>query len=199
MKIQLNYWKTYKMMLLKCCTQYASKFGKLSSGHRTGKWQFSFHSQKNGNPKECSNYCAIALISHASKVMLKILQARFQQYVNHELPDVQGRFRKGRGTRDQIANIHWFIEKASSRKIPALLTIPKTWTVWITTNSGKFLKRWEYQTSWPASWETYMHVRKQQLEPDTTNWFQIGKGVCQGCILSPCLFNLHAESIMRNA
>ena len=68
----------------------------------------SFHS----NAKECSNYCIIALISHASKVMLKILQARLQQYVNHELPDVQAGFRKGRGTRDQIVNIHWIIEKA---------------------------------------------------------------------------------------
>ena len=99
-------------MLWKCCTQYASKFGKLSSGHRTGKGQFSFQSPKKGNTKECSNYHTIALISHASKVMLKILQARHQQYVNCELPDVQPGFRKGRGTRDQIANIHWMIEKA---------------------------------------------------------------------------------------
>ena len=98
-------------MLWKCCTQYASKFGKLSSGHRTGKGQFSLQSQRN-NVKECSNYHKIALISHTSKVMLKILQARFQQYVNRELPDVQVRFRKGRRTRDQIANIHWIIEKA---------------------------------------------------------------------------------------
>ena len=90
----------------KCYTQYASKFGKLSSGHRTGKLQFSFH------PKECSNYRTIALISHASKVMLKIPQARFQQYMNHELPDVQACFGKGGKTRDQIANICWFIEKA---------------------------------------------------------------------------------------
>ena len=94
-------------MRWKCCTQYASKFGKLSSGHRTGKGQFS----KKGDAKECSNYRIIALISHASKVMLKILQAR-QQYVNCELPDVQAGFRKGRGTRDQIANIHWIIEKS---------------------------------------------------------------------------------------
>ena len=67
---------------------------------------------KKGNAKECSNYCTIALISHASKVMLKILQARLQQYVNHKIPDIQAGFRKGRGTRDQIANIHWIIEKA---------------------------------------------------------------------------------------
>ena len=73
-------------MLLKCCTQYASKFGKLNSGHRTGKGQFSFQSQKNRNAEECSNYRTIALISHASKVMLKILQVRLQQYVNQKLP-----------------------------------------------------------------------------------------------------------------
>ena len=96
------------MLLLKCCSQYASKFGKLSSGH--GPWTF-IPIPKKGNAKERSNYCTIALISHASKVMLKILQARLQQYVNHELPDVQAGFRKGRGTRDQIANIRWIIEK----------------------------------------------------------------------------------------
>ena len=87
---------------------------------------------KKGNPKECSNYCTIALISHASKVMLKILQARLQQYVNCELPDVQAGFRKGRGTRDQIANIRWIIEKAreiQKTSIYALLTMPKSLTV----------------------------------------------------------------------
>ena len=98
-------------MLIKCCTQYASKFGKLSSGHRTGKSVF-IPIPKKGNAKECSNYCTIALISHTSKVMLKILQARLQQYMNHELPDVQAGFRKGRGTRDQIANICGIIKKA---------------------------------------------------------------------------------------
>ena len=101
--------------------------------------------------------------------MLKILQARLQQYVNHEHPDVQAKFRKGRGTRDQIANIRWIIEKQeSSRKTStsASLTTPKLLTVWVTTNCGKFFKRWEYQTTWPASWEIYMQVKKQQLELD---------------------------------
>ena len=96
---------------------------------------------KKGNAKQCSNYRTIAFISHTSKVMLKILQARLQQYVNRELPDVQAGFRKGRGTRDQIANIRWIIEKQeSSRKtsISALLTMPKPLTVWITINCGKF-------------------------------------------------------------
>ena len=98
---------------------------------------------KKGNAKECSNYCTIALISHARKVMLKILQARFQQYMNQEIPDVQASFRKSRGTRDQIANIHWIIEKAREfQKKPTfvLLTTPKPLTVWITTNYVKFLK-----------------------------------------------------------
>ena len=98
-------------MLLKCCTQYVIKFGKLSSGHKTEKVQFSFQSQEK-QCKECSNYCTIALTSHASKVMLKILQARLQQYVNRELPDVQAGFSKGKGTRKQIANIRGIIEKA---------------------------------------------------------------------------------------
>ena len=104
---------------------------------------------KKGNAKECSNYCTVALISHASKVMLKILQARLQQYVNQELPDVQAGFRKGRGTRDQIANIHWIIEKARDfqKNIYFCLTDYVKAFVWITINCGKFFKRWEYQTT----------------------------------------------------
>ena len=105
----------------------------------------------------------------ASKVMLKILQARLQQYVNHETSDAQAGFRKGRGTRDQIANIHWIIEKAREFQKNiyfTLLTTPKPLTVWITTNCGKFFKRWEYQITWPVSWEICMKVRKQQLELD---------------------------------
>ena len=105
---------------------------------------------KKGNDKECSNYCTFALISHTSKVMLKILQARFQQYVNCEHPDVQAGFRKCRGTRDEIANIHWIIKKhrsSSKTSTSVLLTMPKALTVWITKNYGKFFKTWEYQTT----------------------------------------------------
>ena len=94
-----------------------------------------------GNGKEGSNYCTIALISHASKVMLKILQARLQQYMNHELPEAQAGFRKGRGTRDQIANIRWIMEKAREFQKNiyfCLLTMPKLLTVWITVNGGQF-------------------------------------------------------------
>ena len=101
--------------------------------------------------------------------MLKILQARLQQYMNHELPDVQAGFRKGRGTRDQIANICWIIERA--REIQkninfCFIDYVKDFTVWITRNCGKFLKRWKYQFSILAFCKTYMWVKKQQLEPD---------------------------------
>ena len=97
-------------MLWKCCTQYASKFGNSAVG--TGLEKFSFHTTpKERQCKECSNYCTIVLISHANKLMLKILQARLQQYTSWELPDVQAGFRKGRRTRDQIANICWIMEK----------------------------------------------------------------------------------------
>ena len=95
---------------------------------------------KKGNAKECSNYHTIALISHAGKVMLKILQGRLQQYLNCELPDVQAGFKKGKGTRDQIANIRWMMEKArefQKNVYSALLTMPKPLTVWITLNCGK--------------------------------------------------------------
>ena len=105
---------------------------------------------KKGNPKECSNYCTIAFMPPTSKVMLKILQARLQQYMNCELPGVQAGFRKGRGTRDQIANIHWIIKKAREFQkniYSALLTMPKPLTVWITINCRKFLKRWGYWTT----------------------------------------------------
>ena len=99
-------------MLLKCFTQYVSKFGKTHQWPQAWKRSVFIPILKKGNAKECSNYRTITLISHTSKVMLKILQAKLQQYVNRELPDVQAGFRKGRRTRDQIANIHWIIEKA---------------------------------------------------------------------------------------
>ena len=101
---------------------------------------------KKGNAKECSNYRTIALISHTSKVMLKILQARLQKYMNCKLPDVQAGFRKGRGTRDEIVNIRWIMEKVrelqKNTSLSALLSMPKPLTV-LTINYGKFFKRWE--------------------------------------------------------
>ena len=105
---------------------------------------------------------------NTSKVKLKILQARLQQYMNHELPYVQAGFRKGRRTRVQTANICWIIEKAREfqENIYFCFTDYTKAFVWIITNCGKFLKRWEYQTTWPATWEICMRVKKQQLEPD---------------------------------
>ena len=122
---------------------------------------------KKGKVKECSNYHTIALISHSSKVMLKILQARLQQYVNHELPDIQAE--KAEEPEIKLPKSSESSKKQeSSRKtsISVLLTMPKPLTVWITVNCGKFWKRWKYQTTWPASWEICMKVRKQQLEQD---------------------------------
>ena len=138
---------------------------KLSRGHRTGKGLFAFQSQRKAIPKKCSSYRTIALISHASKVMLKILQVRLQQYVNHELPDIQAGFRKGRGTRDQIANICWIIKKAREFQKNIYICFIDCQSL-STINCGKFFKKWEYQTTWPASWEICMQVKKQQLELD---------------------------------
>ena len=154
-------------MLWKCCTQ---QIWKIQQWPQDWKRSVFILIPKKGNPRECLNYCIIALMSHTSKVMLKILQARLQQYVNWELPDVQAGFRKGRGTRDQIASICWIIEKAREFQKNIYFCfidyMPKPLTVWITINCGKFWRRWEYQTPWPASWETCLQVRKQQLELD---------------------------------
>ena len=133
---------------------YASKFGKLCSGHRTGKGQFSFQSQRKAMPKNALTTAQITLISHASKIMLKIIQAKLQKYMSYELPDVQAGFRKGRGTRHQIANIRWIMEKQQSSKkssISSFLPMIESLTVWITINFEKLFKRWEYQTTLPAS------------------------------------------------
>ena len=153
------------MKLWKWCTPYTNTFGKLI----TGLEKVSFIPIPNkGNAKKSSNYYTIALISHARKIMLKILQSRLQQYMNHELSDVQAGFSKDRGTRDEKSNICWITEKPrSSRKtsMSALLTTPKPLTVGITRNWGKFFKRWEYEGTLPASWEICMQVKKQQLQP----------------------------------
>ena len=124
---------------------------------------------KKDNAKECSNYCTIALISHASKVMLKILQARLQQYVNRELPNVQAGFRKFRGTRDQIPNICWIMEKAREFQKNIyfyFIDYAKAFDCVDHNNCGKFFKRLEYKDTWPTSWEVCMQVNKQQLALD---------------------------------
>ena len=127
---------------------------------------------KKGSAKECSNYCTIALMSHASKVMFKILQVRFQQYMNCELPDVPAGFRKGRRNRDQIANIYWITEKAREFQKNiyfCFIDYAKAFDC-VEHNCGKFLKRWEYQTTLPVSCKTCMQIKKQQLEPDMEQW-----------------------------
>ena len=152
------------MLLWKCYTQYASKFGKFCSGHRTGKGQSSFQSQRKAMPKNAQNYRTIELISHASKVMLKILHTRLQQYTNREFPDVQADLEKAEEPEIKLPTSAGSSKKQeSSRKtfISAFLTMPKPLTVWITINCGKFWKRCECQTTWPASWENCMEVRKQ--------------------------------------
>ena len=159
-------------MLLKCYTQNVSKFGKIAVA--IGLEKASFILPKKGNAKECSNYHTIALISHCTKVILKILQARFQQNMNQanwELPDVQAGFRRGRGTRNQIANICWITEKVREfqKKTSASLWL-KALTGWTATKCGKFLKGWEYLTTLPASWETYMQDKKQQWNWLIQNW-----------------------------
>ena len=184
-------------MLWKSCTQYASKLGKLSSGHRTGKHVF-IPIPKKSNAKECSNYWTISLISHTSKVILKILQVRLQQYVNHELPDVQAGFTKGRGTRDQIANIWWIIDKAKEFQKNiyfCFIDYAKAFDCVDHKKLWKILQKIEIpdhlscllRNLWAGEEAT---VRTRH---GTMDWFQIGKGVCQGCILSPCLFNLYAS------
>ena len=134
--------------------------------------------------------------------MLKILQVRLQQYLNCELPDVQAGFRKGRGTRDQT-NICWIIKKARDFQKNiyfCFIDMPKPLTVWITIN-WKILKEMEISDHLTCLLRNLYASQEATVRTGhgTTNWFQIGKGVCQGCILSPCLFNLHAEYIMRNA
>ena len=144
---------------------------------------------KKGNAKECSDYHTITLISHASKIMLKIFQTRFQQYMNQEFPNIQAGFRRGRVTRDQITNICWIIGKARELKkkksTSASLTMIKPLTVWITTNCGKFLK----EIGIPDQL-TYLlrnlYARQEATVRNghgTRERFKIGKGVLQGCML----------------
>ena len=190
------------MMLWNCFTQYASKSGKDSNGHRTVK--VSFPIPKKCNAKEHLNYHTIALISHASQVVLKILQARLQQYVNCELPDVQAGFRKGRGTREQIANFHWITGKAREFQKNIYFCFTDYAKAFDCVNNNKLWKILQ-ETGIPDHLTCLLRnlyagqeatVRTGHGTPD---WFHIGKGVRQGCVLSPCLFNLYAEYIMWNA
>ena len=153
---------------------------------------------------ECSNCRTTVLISHASKVMLKILQDRLQQYVNRELPDVQAGFRKGRGTRDQIANIHWIIKKArvfQKNIYFCFIDYAKAFDCVDHDKLWKILQEMGIPDHLTCLLRNLYAGQEATVRTGhgTPDWFQIGKGVNQSCILSPCLFNLHAEYIMRNA
>ena len=185
-------------MLLKFCTQYASRFGIFGhSAVTTGLEKVSFHSSI-GNANECSNYLTIALISHAGRVMLKILQARLQQYVKRELPDVPAPFRKGRGTTDQIANIHWIIENTREFQKNiyfCFIDYAKAFDCVDHNKLWKILKEMGLPDHLTGLLRNLYAGQEAtvRIGHGITDWFQIGKGVCQGCILSPCLFNLYAE------
>src|SRR5574340_806146 len=164
----------------------------------TGLEKVSFHSNpKERQCKECSNYHTIALISHASKVMLKILQARPQQYVNRELPDDQAGFRKGRGTRHQIANISWIMGKA--RKFQktiyfCFIDYAKAFDSVDHNKLGKILKQMGIPDHLICLLRNLYAGQEATVRTGhgTIDWFQIGKGIRQGCILPPCLFNFYA-------
>ena len=157
---------------------------------------------KKGNAKERSNYCTIVLISHAGKVMLKILQARLQQYVNHEIPDVQAGFRKVRGTRDQITNICWVIEKAREFQkniYCCFIDYAKTFDCVDHNKLWKILQEMEIPDHLTCLLRNLYAGQEATVRTGHgTDWFQLGKGICQGCILLPCLFNFYAEYITRN-
>ena len=159
---------------------------------------------KKDNAKECSNYHTIANISHASKVMLKILQAKLQQYMNLELPDVQAGFRKGRGTRGEIANIFWIIEKPREFEKNIYFCFIDYAEAFDCVDHNKLWKILK-ETGIPDHLTCILRNLYAGQEATvrtgrgTMDWFQIGKGICQGYILSPCLFNLYAEYIMQNA
>ena len=161
---------------------------------------------KKGNAKECSNYRTIALISHASKVMLRILQARLQEYVNCQLPDGQAGFIKGRGTRNQIANICWIMEKAREFQKNiyfCFIDYAKAFDCVDHNKLWKILKAMGIPDRLTCLLRNLYAgqeatVRTVDWFNGTIDWFQIRKGVHKSCILSPCLFNLYEEYIMRN-
>ena len=177
-----------------------------NSAVATGLEKVIFHSSpKEGNTKECSNYHTIALISHATKVMLEILQARLQQYLHRELPDVQTGFRNGRGARDQITNLRWIIEKAREFQEKNIyfwfIDYAKAFDCMDPNKLWKILKEVGIPDHLTCLLRNLYGGQEATVRTGhgKTNWFQIGKGVRQGCILSSCLFNLYAEYIMRNS
>ena len=173
-------------MLWKCYTQYL-EIWKTQQWPQDWKRSVFIRIPKKGNAKECSNYHKIALISHASKVMLKILQARLQQYMNHELPDVQAGFRKGRGTRDQIANICWITEKAREFQKNiyfCFIDYAKAFDCVDLNKLWKILQEMGIPDHLTCLLRNLYACQEATVRTGhrTTHWFQIGKVICQGCI-----------------
>ena len=169
MEFQLSYSKSWKMTLWKCYTQYASKFGKLSSGHRTGKGQFSFQSQRKAMPKNAQTTAQLHSFDTLVKQCSKFSKPGFSSTWTVNFLMFKLDLEKAEEPEIKLPTSAGSSKKQeSSRKtyISALLTMTKPLTVWIKINCGKFWKRWEYQTTWSASWKICMQVRKQQLELD---------------------------------
>ena len=208
--IQVELFQILKDDTVKVLHSISPQIWKTQKWPQDGKRSVFIPIPKKGNAKKCSHNCVcahyhtIALISHASKVMLKILQARLQQYVNHELPDVQAGFRKGRGTRDQIANICWIMEKAGEFQKNiyfCFIDYAKAFDSVDHNKLWKILKEMGIPDHLTCLLRNLYASQEATVRTGhgPTDWFQIGKGVRQGCILSPCLFNLYAEYIRQNA
>ena len=194
-------------MLWKCCIQYASKFGKLSSSHRTGKGQFSFQSQRKAMSKNAQTTTRLHSSHILAKYCSKFSKWGFKQYLNWDLQDVQAGLRKGGGIRDQIANIHWIIEKAREFQRNGYFCFIDYAKAFDFSLCVDYNKLWEILHKMGIPYHLTCLLRNLyagqeatvRLRHRTMDWFQIGKGVWQGCILSPCLFNLYAVYIMWNA
>ena len=205
MEFQLSCFKFWKMMLWKCCTQYANKFWKLSSGHRTRKGQFSFQSQRKAMPKNTQTTAQL----HSSHMLVK-WRSKFSQpafsntWTMNSQVDVQAGFRKGRRTRDQIANICWIIKKAREFQINIYFCFINYTKAFDCANHNKLRKILKEMgiADHLTCFLRNLYAGQEAIvitSCGTMDWFQIGKGVWQGCILSPCLFNLYAEYIVWNA
>ena len=204
MEFHLSYLKTLKYDAVKVLHSICQQIWKTQQWPQDWKRSVSIPVPRKGSAKECTNYCTIVLISHSSNAMLKILQTKLQQYVNCELPDVQAGFRKGRGTRDQIADICWIAEKAREfqRNIYfCFIDYTKAFDCVDHNELWKILKEMKITDNLTCLLRKLYADQEVTVRTGhgTTDWFQIGKGICQGCILSVCLFNICAEYIMRNA
>ena len=202
--IPVELFKILKDDAVKVLHSICKQIWKTQQGPQYWKGSVFIPIPKKGNAKECSDYFIIVLISHTSRIMLKILQARLQRYMNCEFPDVQAGFRKGRGTRDQIANICWIIKQAREFQINLYFCF---------IDYGKAFYCVDHNKVWKILKEMgipdhltcllrHLYAGQEatvRTGHGTTDWFQIEKGVCQGCVLSLCLCNLYAEYIMRNA